>query len=142
MISQNEGRMRENIQKYACYYFSLAWWGHWLTNLSLSADMLSNGLYVLFQKRDWMSDTCFIKNPVAILDWMGVPVKSVTKEPATFRPRKTDIVIGQWKHSPEMSHFVAMYPDGSIAYDPWFSPEGGSRAVREGELISYRIFRR
>lgn len=134
--------MRDNIQHYGCYYYSLVWWAHWLTNINVSADMLNNGLYVLFQKRGWMSDTCFINNPVAMLDWMGVPAKTITKEGPSFVPRKTDIVIGQWKHSSDMSHFVAMNPNGCVAYDPWFSPEGGSKAVREGKLISYRIIRR
>lgn len=141
MLSQNEGRMRIETQHKACYGFSLAWWAHWLTNISLSAEMLDHDLYYLFQKKGWMTETWYILNPVAILNWFGVPVKTVSKEPADFRPRKTDIVIGQWK-ADSISHFVAMYPDGCIAYDPWFSKEGGSKAVREGSLLSYRIFRR
>ena len=108
--------------------------------MNLSAEMIDRDLYFLWQKKGWMTETWFIKNPVAILNWMGVKVKTVTKEPADFRPRKTDILVGQWKGD-GMSHFVPMFPDRQVAFDSWFSPEGGSKAVREGELISWRVFR-
>ena len=142
MIAQNQGRMRFETQKYACYGFSLCWWGWHETNLNLSAEMIDRDLYLLWQRKDWMTDTWFIKNPVAILDWMNVKVSGVRKEPATYRPKQTDIIIGQWKAGSDMSHFVPMYPTGQVAYDSWWSKEGGSRAVREGSLISYRIFPR
>ena len=141
VLSQNEGRNRPETQMYACYGFSIAWWAHWLTNVQLSADMLDNGLYMLFQKRKWMTETWFIKDPVAIFNWFGVNVKTVNKQPAEFQPRKRDIIIAQWKAPGGISHFTPADYKGRSLYDSWFSPEGGSRAVREGQIISWRIFR-
>ena len=141
MIASNDGRMRFEIQKWSCYYFSLVWWGWFKNNITVSAEMLNDSLYYLFQKKGWMTDTCFINRPDEILRWMGVNVKGVSKESIIYQPKKTDVVIGQWKFGDEMSHFVAMR-DGHVVYDPWWSKEGGSKSVREGKLISYRIFPR
>jgi len=141
MISQNDGRMRLEIQKFGCYYMDLVWIANHYTNLSVSAEMINNGLYTLFRKREWMTDTCWIKNPVKMLDWMGVPVKSVIKTGPDYACKRGEIVVGFWKRSQDIGHFVVM--DGScVAYDPWFSPEGGSLSVREGKLESLRVFRR
>jgi len=142
MIAQNQGRNRFETQKWACYGFSLCWWGWHETNLNLSAEMIDRDLYHLWQKKGWMTETWFIKRPDLMLDWMGVKVKGVRKEGADYKLKKTDIVIGQWKAGQEMSHFVPIYPNGQVAYDPWWSKEGGSKAVREGSLISYRILPR
>lgn len=131
--------MRLEIKKYGCYYFALVWLGWWRTNLSVSADLLNEGLYLLLQKKGWMDENCFIKRPDKILQWMGVDVTGVRKEPSNYRPKPNELCIGQWKHEHDMSHFVVMR-DGCVVYDPWFSKEGGSKSVREGRLISYRIF--
>jgi len=140
MISQNNGKFRIETQKYACYGFSLLWWAWYKNNLVLSHDMIDHKLYYLWQKKEWMTETWWIKNPVAIAQWLGLDVTQVTKESPTFRPRKTDIIIGQWK-ADSFSHFVPMSHERAVRYDPWFSPEGGSSAVRRGKLMSYRILR-
>lgn len=140
MLHQNSSLCRPQTRSYGCYGYSLLWWAWRLTGIDLTQEFINEDLYYKFVKSGYMTETWFIKQPVGILQYLRVPVTSVRKESAGYRPKGDELVIGQWKADGDISHFVAMYPDGSVAYDPWFSPEGGSRAVREGKLISWRVF--
>jgi len=146
MIHQNDGRFRPEIKMKGCYYMSLIWLAHHYTNISLSAEIINNGFYNLFLRRKWMrSDdkySCFILKPSAILNWLGLEVDGVRKEIAPYTLESGEIAIQQWKKRPGISHFVVGGQNNCVAYDPWFSEKGGSIAVREGELISYRVFTR
>jgi len=142
VIAQNYSRMRAAIQEYGCYFLSLTWFGWKYGQLELSAELINEELYETFVKRGWMRETCFILRPDEILNYLRVPVTGVVKRPASYVVRDSELAVGQWKASGMVSHFVAMDNDRCVAYDPWQSREGGSRAVREGQLISYRIFQR
>lgn len=143
MLSQNDSRARAQVREYGCYLYSLVWWGWYLGGLELDAEFINESLYPTFVKRGWMAESCFVQNPVAMLNFMKCRVGHVVKEAADYKPTKRDIaVVGQWKADGGISHFVAMNHEGCVVYDPWYSQEGGSRAVREGQLQSYRIFRR
>lgn len=142
MIRQDDGRMRINIQKYGCYMMGILFHLNRLTNLALSAECITDGMYKLFVKRKWMSETCFILNPKAILDWGGVECDVVTENgshrlPPNFQCRKNDIEILFFKRPNRMGHFVAGDGNGNVAYDPM----GRSLSVKEGDLISKRVFR-
>lgn len=141
MLAQNDERFRKPINQYGCYYFALAWLA-WRDNcFPLDVEMLDEELYLSFQKHGWMSDTCFVKDPVALLRFMRMPVYHVWKRPASYKPRADEWSIGQFKADGELSHFVPVDEQGRVLYDSWWSKEGGSRAVREGKLISWRVFR-
>lgn len=142
MIKQNESRMRPSTQAYGCYGFSLIWWAKELTNIELSAEFIDDQLYSKFLKSGWITDTWFVMNPVAILQYLQVPVKWVRKRPASYRPVDDEICIGQFKADGMISHFVPVDHSGRALYDSWWSKEGGSKAVRDGKLISWRVFRR
>lgn len=141
MFHQNDTRTRLLIEKYGCYYFSIADEAYHQTNFPVSIEFLNEEMYLHLQKMGYMTETCFVQDPVAIFREFGVPVRDVRKRPASYHPMPGEIVIGQWKADGDISHFVRMNTKGWVVGDPWFSPEGGSRAVREGQLISYRIFR-
>lgn len=141
MISQNQRGMRHLISLHACYMFSLVWWAHRKTGLVVSPMLLNDELYVDFQKKGYMRETCYVLNPIGILSFLGVSdVHSVAKRPASYKPKAHEFCIGQFKAGDEMSHFVPVDNKGNVLYDPWWSEEGGSRAVREGKLISWRVF--
>jgi len=140
MIAQNSSHMRGQIQQYGCYMMSLVWWGWYRGHLEVDPVFINEDLYYKFVRSQWMRETCFIKNPVAILQFMQVPVKAVRKADADYVPADNEICIGQFKTDGEISHFVVVDSEGHVMYDPWQSKEGGSRAVRNGQLISWRVF--
>lgn len=142
MIAQNSSHMRQQINLYGCYYFALVWWAWFKAELEVDLEFLNEALYHKFIRSGWMTESCFILNPVKILGYLRVHVKSVSKEPAEYVPTDEDVVlIGQFKADGELSHFVPVDRSGRPLYDSWQSKEGGSKAVREGRLISWRVFR-
>lgn len=140
MFHQNDSRMRHLIQLYGCYYLSLIDMAYEVGNFPFSAESVNEKLYTDFQKQGWMSETCFVRDPVSMLNHLGVYMKHIVKRPASYRPKKYEMVIGQWKAGDDISHFVRMNRKRCVVFDPWWSEEGGSRAVREGELVSWRVF--
>ena len=142
MIRQDDGRMKVEIRQWGCYFMSILFWLNKLTNISLSADCITDGIYKLFVKRQWMRETCFILNPLAILDWGGIECTVVTENgshrlPPNYQCRKNDIEILFFKRPGHQGHFVAGDGKGNVAYDPM----GRSVSVKDGDLISKRVFR-
>ena len=144
MIAQNDPRMRPEIQAKGCYLFSLIWWGWYKTGVPLSAELINDDLYWHFLREGWMRTddevSCYILNPVAILDYLGVAVSSVRKEGADYATKRDDLLVGQWRARGAISHFVPMWENLQVAFDSWHSSQGGSRAIRDGALISWRVF--
>jgi len=116
-------------------------WHAWrATGIDLSQDFINEDLYYKFVHERWMTETWFILNPVAILDFLGVPVKRIVKRPASYKPREDELLVGQFKAKRGISHFVPVDRRGRVLYDSWHNKEGGSRAVRDGQLMSWRVF--
>ena len=153
MIKQNDTRMRWAIQHYGCYYMSLLYLANHWTNVELSAELINGGLYMMICKRGWMVSEiplvdggpivhCWIADPVSILRWFGVVVGGVRKVGGDYVTRPGELEVLFYKAPGGIGHFVVGDGKGNCAYDPWYSAEGGSRAVREGVLESKRVFAR
>jgi hypothetical protein len=127
--------MRWQIREYGCYLMCLLWLGNKLNNVPLSASLISEDLYVKYQKHGWMDEECFIKQPVKILNDLGVDVTTVRKVPADHEPLGR-LEILYFRHAELGGHFVAGDGHGNVTYDPW----GVSRAATEGTLESKRVF--
>ena len=137
MILQRDGRLRPEIQANGCYLFCLLWYANKFTNMSLSAEMISNGIYRLLMKHKWMDEQAYINDPEAILNWCGVDCTYTDKHETPDRmcgPKEFEILY--WKHPSVGGHFTAGDGRGRVTYDPW----GVSKAATEGALISKRIF--
>lgn len=137
MILQRDPRMRWQIREYGCYLMSLIWWANKLHNLPVTAGLINEDLYTLFQRRGWMDEECYVKDPVAILNHLGVDVGEVRKEAPSYTATKDEIEVLFFKHDERgWSHFTAGDGEGHVTYDPW----GVSTTATEGELVSKRIF--
>ena len=68
MILQKDGRLRPQFHEYGCYLMCLLFFANKFTNMSLSAEAISDGIYKLFLKRGWIRDTTYVENAEAILN--------------------------------------------------------------------------
>jgi hypothetical protein len=136
VILQRHPRLRPTIQTYGCYYMSLLWHGVMEAGFPLDVEMIDEELYNLFQKRRWMTETCFVMDPVEILRYVGVQVRKVKKTGDGYLCKDGEIEVMQFKVGDAMSHFVAGDTYGNVTYDPW----GRSASVRDGVCISKRVF--
>jgi hypothetical protein len=108
-----------------------------------------NHLFRQFEKREYVDDNAYVRNPSGILHYLHVPAAIVIEHgthrlPADRRAEPRELEIGYWE-LPERGyqHFVAMCGD-VVTYDPWGSWDGTaphSRTVMEGELVSRRVLR-
>lgn len=142
MILQTDTRMHPQINEYGCYFLSILWFGVRHTGLQLSAELIADQLYTRFIRRQWMSDTCFIKRPVDIFRFLNIEVDMVFvagshRVPADYQCADDEIEILRYKAPGSISHFIAGNGLGQPAYDPY----GLSRSVREGRIMDKRVFR-
>lgn len=137
MILQRDGRLREAIREYGCYYMSLLFLANKHTNVPLSAQKINGPLYFGNIQQGRMDASCFIKDPAGILRGLGLNARYTGQHEPPDRVCGPDEVEVLYFKSPAGGHFVAGDGNGNVAYDPW----GVSRAVTEGELVSKRIFR-
>jgi hypothetical protein len=142
MIRQDDSRLNINIQKYGCYFMSILYFVNKYDNFGFSADII-NGLYVHFVTREYMTDTCFVLNPEAIFEELGLPVEMVFLDGSHRIPPEAQVLEDEFeilffKREGHHGHFVAGDGFGNVAYDP----AGNSLSVRHGELLSKRVFRR
>jgi len=138
MILQKDGRLRPQFHQSGCYLMCLLFFANKFTNMSLSAEMISDGIYTLFLKHKWIRDNTYVMNPQAILNWCGVKCVYTDKHETPDRMcEKNEFEILYWRHPEVGGHFTCGNGRGIATYDPW----GVSRAATEGMLLSKRIFR-
>lgn len=138
MILQRDGRMRKEIQEYGCALMSILWFANKFTNMQIDPASVSDGMYVLFQRHGWMTDTCKILKWQEIFNWCGVKCTYTNRhEPPDRYCDDDEFEILCWKHPVYGWHFTAGDGAGRCTYDPY----GVSKAATEGTLISKRIFR-
>lgn len=143
MILQINEKLKSEIKQWGCYFMSLLFLVNKLTNMSLPIGRI-NTLYRLFVSQGWMTETCFIQNPTAILGWAGIKAQMVFVD-GTHRvrpdyeclPNEYEILCFSREGAAPRTHFVVGDGSGHVAYDPY----GESLAVKEGELVSKRVFR-
>jgi hypothetical protein len=138
MILQRDPRLRPEIQEWGCYYMCLLWWANKLTNIALDTRII-NHLFVTFDRHGWLLSDCFVQDPTAILQYLGVDAEYTDKhEPPTRQCGPHEFEIIKWVLPRTGSaHFAAGNGRGTVTYDPW----GISQAVTSGRLDSKRIFR-
>ena len=91
--------------------------------------------YIDFDPNDYDSpDNFFVRYPDRFLSLLTDKSFTVTKEPATYRPKYGDYVVEWWSKDGKTGHF-AMLKRGfnSLQY---------SSNVDKGKIYSYRVFRR
>jgi len=105
-------------------------------NVELSAEDI-NDLYILFIDSKFMDENCFINDPAAIFDFMGLWVYFYDRhDPPDYMCQKDEIEILRFQYI-DWKHFVTGDGQSHVAYDPY----GTSKAVRLGELKDKRIFK-
>lgn len=138
MILQTDSRMRDEIDKWGCYYMSLCFLANKYTGIELSAEDLNDRIYNQLIQHGLMKETCWIRDPVGILNYLGLRCDSVgVYEPVTHALKDNEFQILRFKGK-DISHFVVGTRSNECAYDPY----GVSQAVETGELKAQRVFRR
>lgn len=152
--------MRQDIQKVAlllgktgCYYLALCSWGE-----SLGGELCNPlDIFPAFVSRGWLREDAFMRNPAAILGWLTRKAWTAYKAgpghelPLEYMMKDGEYEILRFERplkdgespSTESAHFVRGTGIGPlnekrILWDSWM----GSSAVRDGILVSRRIFRR
>ena len=137
MILQRDERLSPIINEFGCYLMSIFFLVNKWTNFPFSAELI-NDLYHKIHKCGWIDGQCTILNPQAIFGYLGMDVTYTNRHEEPWKNcRENEIEILKFS-STHGDHFVVGDGSGHVAYDPW----GSSRAVRQGELESKRIFRR
>lgn len=138
MILQRDGRLRESIREYGCYYMSLLYFANKYSNAQLCVQKINGVLYYDNIREGNMNSSCFVSNPSGILQSAGLDAEYTGVHEAPIYvcgPREFEILY--FKHPKSGGHFTAGDGNGNVSYDPW----GVSISATEGELISKRIFR-
>ncbi len=118
MILQRDPRMREEIKKNGCYLMSLLYLANKLTNVPLSAQLITGDLFDVFVANGWMNANCYILNPERILRYFGVEASYTGVHEKPDRPCAAgEIEVLYFKHPTAGGHFVAGDGSGHIAFD-------------------------
>lgn len=142
MILQRDVRLLTPINKYGCYYCSIAFLANKYTNCALDPDRLNDG-YEDCVSAGYMDDNCFVSRPAKIFHYFGLAVhyrNEHTPPDYVCAPGELEILFFEWDRpaGAPWPHFVVGDGAGHVAYDPW----GAAAAVAHGELRSKRIFTR
>lgn len=98
--------------------------------------------YAFCVTKGWLGADCFVKDPAAILGHYTGKKWTVRKELRGYKPVLGELVVARFELRVAQAlketvdgHFVVVNGDGSL-WDPYFD----SRTVRNGQLVSYRLF--
>ena len=147
MILQIDGRLKEEIQTWGCYWMSLLFKANKFTNITLSPDNINVGMFDHAVRMGWMINNdeykCFIANPEALLDWLGVACEIVIENgthrlPPERECKKDEFEFLFFKRPGAIGHFTTGDGQGHVEFDP----AGESLSVAEGILRSKRMFKR
>ena len=138
MVYETDPKLDPDLQKFGCAVESLA-----VYNPDITDDELNAFARVAHSKGIIDSDDV-IDDWQGLANLFGYPLKyrEAHYPPDTQVDPKEMYLIGEW-HNPNngFTHFVVMDGKGidksNVSYDPI---QGGSKTVREGSFVSYRIF--
>ena len=141
MILQRDPRLNEHMNRYACYLMFIFFEVNKYKNYMFDSQIM-NDLYKVFISHGYIDRDCYIIDPEAIFDFLGMPVEYTGKhESPTRRCGENEIEALRFQLDRPgkypWRHFTAGNGNGIVTYDPY----GVSRAVAEGRLISKRIFK-
>lgn len=130
-------KLMETLGKTGCYFLSIIHLAEYCTKER--EDAIEQFLVALSEGN--VQQDCFVVHPENILSGMtGIQwgVKKVTSE---YLPGPDELEILRFERQAVgdlVGHFVVGDGKGGVSYDPY----GDSRTVREGKLISKRVFYR
>lgn len=137
MILQRDRRLNEEINRFGCYFMCLLFIANKLKNYAFSAGKIEE-LYDYFVMEGWMDEDCYVTDPVAILNFLGVKVRSASFTENMDIEAPWEVLY--WErvdgHGKVIPHFTVGNGRCVTTYDPW----GVSRTATEGTLKSRRIF--
>lgn len=86
----------------------------------------------------WITSECYIYYPEKILEHLSGEKYTVIKTTDLHYPLKNgDYIIGMYEYG-DYTHFVILDEEMNIIFDPY----GNSSTVKNGKLVSLRIFRK
>lgn len=130
-------KVMEALGKTGCYFLSIIHLAEALTKERI--DAVEQFLLALAQ--GFVKQDCFVVDPGAILSELTGVRWGMKKETAEYLPGSAELEILRFERQDVgvlVGHFVVGDGKGAVAWDPY----GDSRTVREGKLISKRIFYR
>ena len=143
MIYETDSSLDSDLQKIGCYALSIA---HYRPEIT-SEEM--NDAWGKAKICHYVDDDGTLTDPQSFVNILGYPLKiRLDKNGSSHYPKdkpvdpKESWIIGEWHNdATNFTHFVCMDGLGTdkshVTYDPI---QGGSRTVREGYLVSYRLF--
>ena len=112
-----------------CYFISIICLGE-----SISGEEVDDiRMYDIALSKKWIEKDCYVRYPDSILSYITGKKWKVRKEPADYIPKAGEFVIERWEWKQTMktlSHFKL----------PNYDPYGDSETVKNGNLVSKRIF--
>ena len=142
-IYENDGKVRPEAGRVGCYCLSIA---HFHPDID---DGTFNAAWDSAIDRGYIDSDENLVNPQGFVDILGYMLKlRVDERGRSHYPLDTPIdpervhLVAEWHNkNTGFTHFVVMDGKGitkdHVSYDPI---QGGSRTVREGYPVSYRIF--
>lgn len=136
---ENKPRQRwfNVLGRYGCYFLSILHAAEKVTGKYIDAF----AAFMLAMDKGYVKEDCFVTNPAELLIWLTGEKWTMTKEAAGFVcvDAEVEILRYEWQETTELhGHFVVGDGDGGIEYDPY----GESLTVKNGKLVSKRIFRK
>lgn len=159
MIYQTDDEFEPDIQHFGCYFLSLMYQLNRFFAIPVLDHKVIEAIYVTCEHTDAnnngvtdMQPECFISDPQGVVDFVvpgrvifaGAADKAYTCQSGEFaiqewfNPKRPDPANPGKTIGTDFHHFVAEGHDGGVEYDPI---EGGSVTVRNGSMISKRIYR-
>lgn len=124
-------KVMEIIGREGCYFLCLVRIAEEITGSRIDAI----AVYLFAVARKFMDQTCYLVDPCKILEHMTGQKWTVTKEDRTYKAQPGEKEVLRYERTEGRTtnaHFVL--PD----YDPY----GDSATLRNGRMVSKRIFRR
>jgi hypothetical protein len=125
------------IGENGCYVLSILHAAERITGQYIDAF----AAFMLALSKGLVKDDCFVTDPAGLLGYLTGETWSVTKELPGYMCKggEVEILRYEWQEVGELhGHFVGGNGQGEIEYDPY----GESLTVKNGKLVSKRIFRR
>jgi hypothetical protein len=145
MTYETDPDLDADAKKFACYALFIAHWNPEITDAEFNAAW-EKAKVTLVDGKSILDGNDIMQNPQGFVDILGYPLDFQEGHFPADTPLDGMYVGAEWqRRDPDGSvttHFVGMDGRGTarenVNYDPI---EGGSRTVREGFFVSYRLFK-
>jgi hypothetical protein len=138
MMYETDANLEPELQKIGCYAESIAIYNPEIT------DSEMNAFWDKAKMLGYIDSSLDLVNPQGFVDILGYPLKfrdGHSPGDTPVNPATMHLVAEWFNPATNFHHFVVMdgrgLLPGNVKYDPI---QGGSRTVREGYFVSYRIF--